>query len=261
MTHTVLKRFLGFIVANLLMLFFVTLIYAQTTQSMLAQAEYDVKELENMVQAHPSVTYESFHKIDLFIGTQVSITVNNAKLAGLNTVALEKRLKRIEHTLHERNLMRVMNEMENFSKLNPGDEKLGTRIEVNVWSWRYAFKEAKVKGVLVSQTREKRRKELELLAFERNAEHALKEFRDFVECKPSRFASRGVIYGWNVYHDDLHYQTLLAVQLVEALETPNALRISSDYDSLKSDYSKKFFVNGPVHGLGGMRDYGDVCGK
>lgn len=261
MRYFVSKGFLGFIMASFFISLFVTLTHAQTPQSMLAQAERDIKELENMIQVHPSVTYESFNKISSFITIQASITVNNARLAGANTTALEKRLIGLGRTLHERNVSRVMYEMENFSKLTPGDKELGTRIETKVWSWRFAFQEAKKKGVLVSQTQERRRKELEIFAYELNAEHALKEYRDFIECKPSRFASRGAIYGWNVYHDELYYQTLFAVQLVEALETPNALRIGSDYYSLREEYAIKFFVNGPIHGLGGMRDYGDVCGK
>ncbi len=261
MKNVVFRRFFGVLVANFLVLFFVTFAHSQTSQSILAQAEKDVTELESMIQANPSISHESFNKISLFINIQASITVNNARLAGTNTALLEKRLRKAELTLHERNIIRVVGEMESFGKLTSGDKELGKRIEFNVWSWRRAFKEAKEKGVIISQKQEKRRKELELLAFERNAEHALKEFRDFIECKPSRFASRGVIYGWYVYYDDLHYQTLIAVQLVEALETPNALRVSSDYDYLKSEYSRKFFVDSPIHGLGGMRDYGDVCGK
>ena len=172
---------------------------------------------------------------------------------------LEQKLKESERELHKRNISRVMNEMEIISKLAPGSDTRA--VEGDIESWRLAFIAARKLGIAIPPQTEKMRKELELTAFERNAEHALKEFSDFVECRPSRFASKGSLYGWNAYYDALLEQSNLPVQIVWALETPNAARIYQEYDHIKSMFSMKFFANGPIHGMGGMRNYGDVCGK
>ncbi|OHA07810.1 MAG: hypothetical protein A2934_02980 [Candidatus Sungbacteria bacterium RIFCSPLOWO2_01_FULL_47_10] len=233
---------------------------AKSPQNLLADAERDVAKLEHMMQANPEVDYKTFREIESFITIQASITVDNAKRVGADTRILEKKLIQIKRVLHSRNIKRVIQEMEDFSKLIPGDTKLGVEISKIIWSWRFEFRIAKENGVLISGAMEKRRKELEHLAFERAAEHALKEFKDYIDCKPTRFVSKSM-FGWNVHSEALHSQTELAVRLVEALETPNAGGIGRDYESLRTDWFKKFVAQGPIHGMVATRDYMSVCSK
>ncbi len=223
--------------------------------SALAQASADVQQLEQMLRKHPTLTSESFREIET-LSIQASLNIEAAKHAGANTKVLEQMLEDMTRELHKRHVDGTLKDMEAYAKLVPGvDRRLGWEFGMDVQFWRWAFDGARKAGVTIAPEIERRRKELEVTAFEQQAEHALKEYADFIACRPSRFASKGRIYGWNVWWDALYEQTRLPVMVAWALDGPNALRIKRTYDDLTFKLSEKF----PFGNTG--RKYGEVCGK
>lgn len=232
-----------------------TLLAATPEQKrLLADSERDIDELRAMLAKHAVVTRESFTEVRMFINIQASLTLADAKRAGADTTVLERELAVLKRTLHERNIKRIIAEMEKFAML-PVDVVASTEPNSEAWEWRHAFRDARENGVLISAELEKRRKDLEVRAFEQKARVAVKELRDFVECRPSRFASAGRLHGWNVYFGALLEQTKIPILIVDALDSPNASKIVGEYDRARDAFDRKF-----PYSEFGRTDYEKVCG-
>jgi hypothetical protein len=249
------------VVALLFAFSFVLQAYGAERSATYIKAQKDVEDVGTMLRKTQKLDQAMFDEIRMQINIQARLTVEAAKCLGENTAELESRLNALEKDLHERNVSRVIVEMETFAKLPIDSDSLSQEVDGLVWSWRFAFLEAREKGVVIPMKTEVRRKELEMAAYELAAMRALKEYRDFIDCKSSRFASAGTLSGtWRVWERELHYQTLMPIRVAVALETPKSRAIELEHDRLKNSYSEKFYGRNSGAFLGSI-NYEHVCGK